>query len=103
MIRRPPRSTQGVSSAASDVYKRQLLESQNHSLQKELDNFVATDEKVKTELNRKSHVDHMKAKIEEELSNSFSKSSSSVSPVKNSVPELSLFQSPISSYSRKAY
>ena len=24
MIRRPPRSTQGVSSAASDVYKRQL-------------------------------------------------------------------------------
>ena len=26
MIRRPPRSTQGVSSAASDVYKRQLGE-----------------------------------------------------------------------------
>eukprot|EP00831_Metopus_contortus_P027892 TRINITY_DN23338_c0_g1_i1.p1 TRINITY_DN23338_c0_g1~~TRINITY_DN23338_c0_g1_i1.p1 ORF type:complete len:118 (-),score=24.28 TRINITY_DN23338_c0_g1_i1:105-458(-) len=26
MIRRPPRSTQGVSSAASDVYKRQILE-----------------------------------------------------------------------------
>ena len=25
MIRRPPRSTQGVSSAASDVYKRQRL------------------------------------------------------------------------------
>ena len=25
MIRRPPRSTQGVSSAASDVYKRQAL------------------------------------------------------------------------------
>ena len=25
MIRRPPRSTQGVSSAASDVYKRQYL------------------------------------------------------------------------------
>eukprot|EP00831_Metopus_contortus_P041687 TRINITY_DN32765_c0_g1_i1.p1 TRINITY_DN32765_c0_g1~~TRINITY_DN32765_c0_g1_i1.p1 ORF type:complete len:131 (-),score=31.55 TRINITY_DN32765_c0_g1_i1:80-472(-) len=25
MIRRPPRSTQGVSSAASDVYKRQLM------------------------------------------------------------------------------
>ena len=30
MIRRPPRSTQGVSSAASDVYKRQCLESPNH-------------------------------------------------------------------------
>ncbi|GAB5827235.1 hypothetical protein JMUB7528_28330 [Staphylococcus aureus] len=26
MIRRPPRSTQGVSSAASDVYKRQALD-----------------------------------------------------------------------------
>ena len=26
MIRRPPRSTQGVSSAASDVYKRQLVD-----------------------------------------------------------------------------
>ena len=26
MIRRPPRSTQGVSSAASDVYKRQGLD-----------------------------------------------------------------------------
>ena len=25
MIRRPPRSTQGVSSAASDVYKRQVI------------------------------------------------------------------------------
>ena len=25
MIRRPPRSTQGYSSAASDVYKRQVL------------------------------------------------------------------------------
>ena len=26
MIRRPPRSTQGVSSAASDVYKRQVMD-----------------------------------------------------------------------------
>ena len=30
MIRRPPRSTQGVSSAASDVYKRQLLNDKKH-------------------------------------------------------------------------
>eukprot|EP00831_Metopus_contortus_P004031 TRINITY_DN11487_c0_g1_i5.p2 TRINITY_DN11487_c0_g1~~TRINITY_DN11487_c0_g1_i5.p2 ORF type:complete len:104 (+),score=8.16 TRINITY_DN11487_c0_g1_i5:39-350(+) len=29
MIRRPPRSTQGVSSAASDVYKRQDIYSSN--------------------------------------------------------------------------
>ena len=28
MIRRPPRSTQGVSSAASDVYKRQVEETE---------------------------------------------------------------------------
>ena len=26
MIRRPPRSTQGVASAASDVYKRQIVD-----------------------------------------------------------------------------
>eukprot|EP00831_Metopus_contortus_P081750 TRINITY_DN8672_c0_g1_i5.p1 TRINITY_DN8672_c0_g1~~TRINITY_DN8672_c0_g1_i5.p1 ORF type:complete len:130 (+),score=13.43 TRINITY_DN8672_c0_g1_i5:130-519(+) len=31
MIRRPPRSTQGVSSAASDVYKRQSLYFRNSS------------------------------------------------------------------------
>ena len=31
MIRRPPRSTQGVSSAASDVYKRQISEDQRIS------------------------------------------------------------------------
>ena len=34
MIRRPPRSTQGVSSAASDVYKRQ-----NESLAREIFDF----------------------------------------------------------------
>ena len=32
MIRRPPRSTQSRSSAASDVYKRQLLESRHDAL-----------------------------------------------------------------------
>eukprot|EP00831_Metopus_contortus_P058875 TRINITY_DN5096_c0_g1_i2.p3 TRINITY_DN5096_c0_g1~~TRINITY_DN5096_c0_g1_i2.p3 ORF type:complete len:126 (+),score=20.68 TRINITY_DN5096_c0_g1_i2:82-459(+) len=31
MIRRPPRSTQGVSSAASDVYKRQDRSLESHS------------------------------------------------------------------------
>ena len=35
MIRRPPRSTQGVSSAASDVYKRQLKLQQNKILDEE--------------------------------------------------------------------
>eukprot|EP00831_Metopus_contortus_P015915 TRINITY_DN16625_c0_g1_i1.p3 TRINITY_DN16625_c0_g1~~TRINITY_DN16625_c0_g1_i1.p3 ORF type:complete len:117 (+),score=27.54 TRINITY_DN16625_c0_g1_i1:122-472(+) len=32
MIRRPPRSTQGVSSAASDVYKRQLVKKLNSTI-----------------------------------------------------------------------
>src|SRR5450756_2921811 len=32
MIRRPPRSTQSRSSAASDVYKRQTLSYTNHTL-----------------------------------------------------------------------
>eukprot|EP00831_Metopus_contortus_P010609 TRINITY_DN14143_c0_g1_i1.p1 TRINITY_DN14143_c0_g1~~TRINITY_DN14143_c0_g1_i1.p1 ORF type:complete len:281 (+),score=36.68 TRINITY_DN14143_c0_g1_i1:70-912(+) len=36
MIRRPPRSTQGVSSAASDVYKRQILYKENTIYQKQL-------------------------------------------------------------------
>eukprot|EP00831_Metopus_contortus_P076651 TRINITY_DN7085_c0_g1_i6.p1 TRINITY_DN7085_c0_g1~~TRINITY_DN7085_c0_g1_i6.p1 ORF type:complete len:418 (-),score=73.29 TRINITY_DN7085_c0_g1_i6:206-1459(-) len=80
-----------------------LLETQNQSLQKELDHFVVIDEKVKSELNRKPVVKYIKSKNEEELSNSFSKSRSSGSPAKSSIPELSLFQSPISPYSRKAY
>eukprot|EP00831_Metopus_contortus_P030870 TRINITY_DN25261_c0_g1_i3.p2 TRINITY_DN25261_c0_g1~~TRINITY_DN25261_c0_g1_i3.p2 ORF type:complete len:109 (+),score=24.06 TRINITY_DN25261_c0_g1_i3:102-428(+) len=37
MIRRPPRSTQGVSSAASDVYKRQVHGSIN------IENVILTD------------------------------------------------------------
>eukprot|EP01015_Nassula_variabilis_P017222 TRINITY_DN2697_c0_g1_i10.p2 TRINITY_DN2697_c0_g1~~TRINITY_DN2697_c0_g1_i10.p2 ORF type:complete len:147 (-),score=43.27 TRINITY_DN2697_c0_g1_i10:135-575(-) len=32
MIRRPPRSTQSRSSAASDVYKRQTLDSENYNI-----------------------------------------------------------------------
>ncbi|GAB5829764.1 hypothetical protein JMUB7528_28500 [Staphylococcus aureus] len=39
MIRRPPRSTQGVSSAASDVYKRQLVEDY-HLKYKTSKNFI---------------------------------------------------------------
>eukprot|EP00831_Metopus_contortus_P042577 TRINITY_DN33831_c0_g1_i1.p3 TRINITY_DN33831_c0_g1~~TRINITY_DN33831_c0_g1_i1.p3 ORF type:complete len:126 (-),score=31.96 TRINITY_DN33831_c0_g1_i1:298-675(-) len=34
MIRRPPRSTQGVSSAASDVYKRQEYMGENKGMKK---------------------------------------------------------------------
>ena len=36
MIRRPPRSTQGVSSAASDVYKRQDIENPEQDVAKTL-------------------------------------------------------------------
>ena len=39
MIRRPPRSTQGVSSAASDVYKRQVGSGVNHG-QRQTDPFM---------------------------------------------------------------
>ena len=35
MIRRPPRSTQGVSSAASDVYKRQVIGVPSNSFKQE--------------------------------------------------------------------
>eukprot|EP00831_Metopus_contortus_P006226 TRINITY_DN12353_c0_g1_i2.p1 TRINITY_DN12353_c0_g1~~TRINITY_DN12353_c0_g1_i2.p1 ORF type:complete len:105 (-),score=41.38 TRINITY_DN12353_c0_g1_i2:81-395(-) len=55
MIRRPPRSTQGVSSAASDVYKRQtqstwvvklgLQEALSSAPQKKLDEEYETEEK----------------------------------------------------------
>eukprot|EP00831_Metopus_contortus_P055141 TRINITY_DN4656_c0_g1_i2.p2 TRINITY_DN4656_c0_g1~~TRINITY_DN4656_c0_g1_i2.p2 ORF type:complete len:138 (-),score=29.20 TRINITY_DN4656_c0_g1_i2:69-482(-) len=46
MIRRPPRSTQGVSSAASDVYKRQVkdvpgIQAQIRKTQSENDNIAA--------------------------------------------------------------
>src|SRR5450756_589311 len=37
MIRRPPRSTQGRSSAASDVYKRQLLDLLDRTVQRQPD------------------------------------------------------------------
>eukprot|EP00831_Metopus_contortus_P081963 TRINITY_DN8752_c0_g1_i11.p1 TRINITY_DN8752_c0_g1~~TRINITY_DN8752_c0_g1_i11.p1 ORF type:complete len:150 (+),score=19.43 TRINITY_DN8752_c0_g1_i11:146-595(+) len=44
MIRRPPRSTQGVSSAASDVYKRQVLKLGFHyQIEKEISSERKTD------------------------------------------------------------
>eukprot|EP00831_Metopus_contortus_P082866 TRINITY_DN9052_c0_g1_i1.p1 TRINITY_DN9052_c0_g1~~TRINITY_DN9052_c0_g1_i1.p1 ORF type:complete len:312 (+),score=34.35 TRINITY_DN9052_c0_g1_i1:75-1010(+) len=39
MIRRPPRSTQGVSSAASDVYKRQVLTTRQYDCNRLLNTF----------------------------------------------------------------
>eukprot|EP00831_Metopus_contortus_P054267 TRINITY_DN4564_c0_g2_i7.p2 TRINITY_DN4564_c0_g2~~TRINITY_DN4564_c0_g2_i7.p2 ORF type:complete len:152 (-),score=30.68 TRINITY_DN4564_c0_g2_i7:30-485(-) len=42
MIRRPPRSTQGVSSAASDVYKRQTLNLSYNSIGDKVAEYIAT-------------------------------------------------------------
>eukprot|EP00831_Metopus_contortus_P069964 TRINITY_DN63169_c0_g1_i1.p3 TRINITY_DN63169_c0_g1~~TRINITY_DN63169_c0_g1_i1.p3 ORF type:complete len:104 (-),score=35.64 TRINITY_DN63169_c0_g1_i1:74-385(-) len=39
MIRRPPRSTQGVSSAASDVYKRQGINAEYWELRNSLEKY----------------------------------------------------------------
>eukprot|EP00831_Metopus_contortus_P048740 TRINITY_DN39888_c0_g1_i1.p1 TRINITY_DN39888_c0_g1~~TRINITY_DN39888_c0_g1_i1.p1 ORF type:complete len:145 (-),score=23.99 TRINITY_DN39888_c0_g1_i1:107-541(-) len=46
MIRRPPRSTQGVSSAASDVYKRQEL--LTVSLQRSIKQMSKSEEPIQT-------------------------------------------------------
>ena len=44
MLRRPPRSTQSRSSAASDVYKRQVIESAEvHTQTANLDLVISTD------------------------------------------------------------
>eukprot|EP00831_Metopus_contortus_P067827 TRINITY_DN60565_c0_g1_i2.p3 TRINITY_DN60565_c0_g1~~TRINITY_DN60565_c0_g1_i2.p3 ORF type:complete len:106 (-),score=15.99 TRINITY_DN60565_c0_g1_i2:45-362(-) len=40
MIRRPPRSTQGVSSAASDVYKRQGINAEYMGKKREVQEFA---------------------------------------------------------------
>ena len=57
MIRRPPRSTQGVSSAASDVYKRQHLDNPAAFIDSLLDDAPSDD------------FDAEFAKLEEELRN----------------------------------
>ena len=43
MIRRPPRSTQGRSSAASDVYKRQVLNAYYQDKQRELEQTLVKE------------------------------------------------------------
>eukprot|EP00831_Metopus_contortus_P045409 TRINITY_DN36386_c0_g1_i1.p1 TRINITY_DN36386_c0_g1~~TRINITY_DN36386_c0_g1_i1.p1 ORF type:complete len:201 (-),score=44.46 TRINITY_DN36386_c0_g1_i1:28-630(-) len=59
MIRRPPRSTQGVSSAASDVYKRQEymgdrvaeLEQSNNELNTALESSMESQSKIQAQYN----------------------------------------------------
>ena len=48
MIRRPPRSTQSRSSAASDVYKRQLKYQDGFLLEKTNEKYLAIVRKMKT-------------------------------------------------------
>eukprot|EP00831_Metopus_contortus_P036312 TRINITY_DN28764_c0_g1_i1.p1 TRINITY_DN28764_c0_g1~~TRINITY_DN28764_c0_g1_i1.p1 ORF type:complete len:165 (-),score=49.31 TRINITY_DN28764_c0_g1_i1:46-540(-) len=47
MIRRPPRSTQGVSSAASDVYKRQVSTQSTWGVQEKLQVMKKVEDQVK--------------------------------------------------------
>eukprot|EP00831_Metopus_contortus_P022196 TRINITY_DN20102_c0_g1_i2.p1 TRINITY_DN20102_c0_g1~~TRINITY_DN20102_c0_g1_i2.p1 ORF type:complete len:104 (+),score=24.59 TRINITY_DN20102_c0_g1_i2:137-448(+) len=64
MIRRPPRSTQGVSSAASDVYKRQVHgESKNLSKLKEIqqiESIIQQIEMLGTNNSNSEVKDHVK-------------------------------------------
>eukprot|EP00831_Metopus_contortus_P003018 TRINITY_DN11125_c0_g1_i2.p2 TRINITY_DN11125_c0_g1~~TRINITY_DN11125_c0_g1_i2.p2 ORF type:complete len:134 (+),score=50.51 TRINITY_DN11125_c0_g1_i2:74-475(+) len=59
MIRLPPRSTQGVSSAASDVYKRQILD----SFAKNISRFF------KTSSNSLLHLANIEEKIKQGAAN----------------------------------
>ncbi len=61
----------------------ELLESQNKNLHRELDSFVATDEKVCVDLDRKSRVDYLKAKNEDEVQRSAAKVRTSQSPARS--------------------
>src|SRR5450756_3127049 len=54
MIRRPPRSTQSRSSAASDVYKRQVMETEIYSIvQKVAGGIEVTDETLALDVIKK--------------------------------------------------
>ena len=53
-------------------------------MNKELDNFVITDEKARTDLDRKQRVEYIKTKNIDELQKSVTKLRESVSPVKKS-------------------
>lgn len=62
-------------------------------MHKELDKFVETDEKVRTDLDRKIRVDYLKSKNQEELQQSFVKAKLRSSPRKNE-PSATMYQSP---------
>ena len=51
-----------------------------------MNDFVETDEKVRVELDRKQHVEYLKAKISSELENSAKKVRNSRSPVRRQSP-----------------
>jgi len=71
----------------------ELLHSQNKTLNRELDSFVDTDQKVREDLDRKYRVDYLKAKNNEELQKSVTKLRESQSPAKKS-PYKSPYKSP---------
>eukprot|EP00831_Metopus_contortus_P001338 TRINITY_DN10487_c0_g1_i6.p1 TRINITY_DN10487_c0_g1~~TRINITY_DN10487_c0_g1_i6.p1 ORF type:complete len:334 (+),score=71.02 TRINITY_DN10487_c0_g1_i6:3-1004(+) len=67
MIRRPPRSTQGVSSAASDVYKRQVSTQSTWELGKK----IHMGEIIKEWLNTQVELSKPVRNFEKDLSNGF--------------------------------
>jgi hypothetical protein len=62
----------------------EVLENQNFTIQKELDTFVSTDQKVREELDRKHRIDYIKEKNRDELMQSSIKLRDSKSPVRKS-------------------
>lgn len=58
----------------------EVLESQNVQLHRELDSFVDTDEAVRNDLDRKSRVEYIKHRNEEELRRSAERVRKSISP-----------------------
>jgi hypothetical protein len=65
----------------------------------ELDKFVETDEKVRTEINRKQYVEYLKGKNQEELQHLSTKIKSSVSPKK--ISEGSYVSHSVMTYTKK--
>ena len=62
--------------------------------------FVETDEKVRTEINRKQRVEYVKAKNQEELQRSINKVKNSMSP-KKSGAEATYVTRSVMTYSKK--
>ncbi len=70
-------------------------------MHKELDKFVETDERVRSELDRKGRVEYLKEKNQEEFQRSFIKVKTSQSPPKKRVPEITWSSPSYAKYGKK--